>query len=198
MTTITTIRTMATAIDQERQTMKRITVAGAVILASLLTLSGCGDAADTRSAPETAPPADARPSSSTISQHTAAEGPLVVVHLSPTCGCCADWVEHIESAGFATRVHLEANPAAVRRMLGVPEVLGSCHTALVDGYLIEGHVPADDIKRLLEERPDARGLAVPAMPIGSPGMEMGDRRDAYDVLLFDAERARVFTHYPGS
>lgn len=101
---------------------------------------------------------------------------------SPTCGCCAEWVKHVESAGFRVSVRDTGNNAA-RARLGIPAPLGSCHTAEVAGYAIEGHVPAREIRRLLAERPDARGLAVPGMPIGSPGMEQGPRRDAYDVLL---------------
>lgn len=101
---------------------------------------------------------------------------------SPTCGCCGEWVKHVESAGFRVSVRDTGNNAA-RARLGIPVALGSCHTAEVAGYAIEGHVPAREIKRLLAERPAARGLAVPGMPIGSPGMEQGARRDPYDVLL---------------
>lgn len=119
---------------------------------------------------------------------TAAAGvppkPLVEVWKSPSCGCCKGWVAHLEANGFATRVY-ETGNAAVRDRLGIPQALGSCHTARVGGYAIEGHVPAAEIKRLLAERPQAVGLAVPGMPVGSPGMdgpEYGNRRDPYDVL----------------
>ncbi|MCM5570672.1 DUF411 domain-containing protein [Burkholderiaceae bacterium FT117] len=108
--------------------------------------------------------------------------PLVEVWKSPTCGCCGGWVEHMQAAGFDVRIHDVGN-AAARAKAGLPMQLGSCHTAIVDGYVVEGHVPAADVKRLLAERPQALGLAVPGMPIGSPGMEQGDRRDPYDVLL---------------
>jgi hypothetical protein len=122
----------------------------------------------------------------------------VEVWLSPTCGCCGDWIRHLEADGFAVRRHDIGN-AAARRRLGIPEALGSCHTALVQGYAIEGHVPAREIRRLLRERPQAIGLAVPGMPIGSPGMdgpEYGGRRDPYDVLLVLAGGAtRVFQSY---
>lgn len=110
---------------------------------------------------------------------------LVDVWKSPTCGCCKDWVMHLESNGFKVRTHDEGN-TAVRQRLGVPVRLGSCHTASVGGYAIEGHVPAREIHRLLKDRPAAIGLAVPAMPIGSPGMDgpaYGQRKDPYDVLL---------------
>jgi hypothetical protein len=172
----------------------------------LLVLTGCTESPPTDTPAPQAESATARPVPApqrdgaplTAESGGAAEsGPLVVVHLSPYCGCCMDWVDHIEAAGFATRVHLANDVNGVRRLLGVPDQLASCHTATVDGYLVEGHVPAADIRRLLEERPQARGIAVPAMPIGSPGMEMGDRRDPFDVLVFDGERAGVFSHYPG-
>lgn len=115
----------------------------------------------------------------------------VEVWKSPTCGCCKDWVVHMEANGFAVRVH-ETGNTAVRARLGIQEALGSCHTALVGGYALEGHVPAQDVRRLLADKPRALGLAVPGMPIGSPGMDgpvYGGRRDAYDVLLLRAGAA---------
>ncbi len=111
--------------------------------------------------------------------------PVVQIWKSPDCGCCKDWVAHLESNGFATQLHDTGNNAA-RKRLGMPAELGSCHTGLVGGYVIEGHVPARDIQRLLKDRPAALGLAVPGMPVGSPGMdgpEYGKRKDPYDVLL---------------
>ena len=115
----------------------------------------------------------------------AAERNLVEVWKSPSCGCCKDWVAHLEANGFEVKVSDVGN-TGMRGRLGIPAALGSCHTALVGGYAIEGHVPARDIQRLLAERPSAVGLAVPGMPVGSPGMdgpEHGGRRDRYDVLL---------------
>lgn len=115
----------------------------------------------------------------------ATPGPQVEVWKSPTCGCCKDWVKHLEAAGFRAKTYDSGNTDA-RSRLGIPLALGSCHTARVEGYAIEGHVPAREIRRLLAEKPAAVGLAVPAMPIGSPGMdgpEYGNRRDPYDVLL---------------
>ncbi len=115
---------------------------------------------------------------------TAAPVP-VEVWKAPTCGCCKDWISHLESNGFKVKVHDTDNTAA-RSRLGIPMRLGSCHTAQVEGYVIEGHVPAREIQRLLSERPSAVGLAVPGMPIGSPGMDgpvYGTRKDPYDVLL---------------
>ena len=115
-----------------------------------------------------------------------AASPSVHVHKGPGCECCNAWIEHLRANGFAVTSDDRGNDA-VRAKLGMPQKLGSCHTAVVDGYAIEGHVPAADIRRLLAERPKAVGLAVPGMPIGSPGMEQGDRRDPYDVLLVRAD-----------
>lgn len=109
----------------------------------------------------------------------------VEVWKSPTCGCCHDWIAHLQANGFAVTTHDDGNTGA-RARLGMPMRYGSCHTAVVDGYAIEGHVPAREIHRLLKERPRAVGLAVPGMPVGSPGMDgpaYGGRKDPYDVLL---------------
>lgn len=121
------------------------------------------------------------------SSSVAAEGTRVTVYKSPTCGCCSDWVDHMREAGFDVTVEDVADLDAVKREHGVPGPLQSCHTAIVDGYVIEGHVPADLVARLLAERPaDAWGIAVPGMPAGSPGMEQGGSRDPYDVILYNA------------
>ncbi|WP_374727174.1 DUF411 domain-containing protein [Candidatus Competibacter denitrificans] len=124
--------------------------------------------------------------------------PLVEVWKSPACGCCKDWVAHIEQNGFMVRVN-EGNSAAARHRFGIADQYGSCHTAAVEGYAIEGHVPAREIRCLLAERPDAIGLAVPKMPIGSPGMdgpEYGGDKDPYDVLLLTKNGgSRVFQSY---
>jgi hypothetical protein len=114
---------------------------------------------------------------------------LVEVWKSPSCGCCQDWIRHLQANGFRVVTYDTGNTEA-RGWLGMPASLGSCHTALVGGYAIEGHVPARDIRRLLGERPKAIGLAVPGMPVGSPGMdgpEYGARKDPYDVLLVQAD-----------
>jgi len=102
---------------------------------------------------------------------------------TPWCGCCAAWITHMREAGFDVTVHEEEDLTAIKDKMGVEPKLQSCHTGEVEGYVIEGHVPAEDVLRLLAERPKARGLTVPGMPVGSPGMEMGDRKDAYDVFL---------------
>jgi hypothetical protein len=125
--------------------------------------------------------------------------PLVEIYKSPACGCCKDWIQHLQANGFGNlRVHDTGNTAA-RTRLGLPSRYGSCHTATVAGYVVEGHVPAADIQRLLRERPDALGLAVPGMPLGSPGMdgpEYDNRKDPYDVLLVGRDGgARVFSSY---
>jgi hypothetical protein len=117
----------------------------------------------------------------------------MTVYKDPNCGCCKEWVKHVQAAGFVTTVRDTADMNSVKSSMGVPDALHSCHTAKVGAYVIEGHVPADQIVRLLiEKKADARGLAVPGMPMGSPGME-GPRKDKYDVLLFDkAGKSRVY------
>lgn len=108
---------------------------------------------------------------------------LVKVFKSPTCGCCTAWVAHLRKAGFAVRVADIEDVSPIARKLGVPNDLRSCHTAIAGGYFIEGHVPAGDIARLLRDRPKALGIAVPGMPLGSPGMEQGGRVQPYETLL---------------
>lgn len=124
-----------------------------------------------------------------------AAAPVIEVFKSASCGCCGAWVEHLQANGFVTRVTNVENPSDYRERAGIPDQFGSCHTGMVQGYAIEGHVPAADIKRLLAQKPRAKGLAVPAMPLGSPGME-GPRKDPFDVLLVQADgRTSVFKHY---
>lgn len=126
----------------------------------------------------------------------AAPLPEVQVYKNPYCGCCEGWVAHLRAAGFKVKVNEVEDTGPVRKRLGIPEAFGSCHTGLVQGYALEGHVPAPDILRLLKAKPVAAGLAVPGMPAGSPGMEAGNRHDRYEVLLIDkAGRSSVFaTH----
>lgn len=124
----------------------------------------------------------------------AGAGPAVHVYKTATCGCCAKWVDHLREAGFAVTVEDTRDLMAVKRREGIPTDLSSCHTALVNGYVVEGHVPASVVQAFLDEAPQARGLAVPGMPMGSPGME-GLRSEAYDVYAFDAEGGRtIFRH----
>ncbi|MDX2268957.1 MAG: DUF411 domain-containing protein [Bryobacter sp.] len=122
--------------------------------------------------------------------------PKMVVYKTATCGCCGKWVEHVQAAGFDAKVVTVAATAAARKNAGIPEAYASCHTAVVGGYAIEGHVPATDILRLLKEKPKAKGLAVPGMPIGSPGMEAGARKDTYQTFLIQADGStKVFAKH---
>ena len=122
--------------------------------------------------------------------------PQVQVFKNPSCGCCGVWVDHMKAAGFAVKVTEVDDNAVTRRRHGLPDRFGSCHTAVVGGYVVEGHVPANDVKKLLAMKPVAIGLAVPGMPVGAPGMEMGSRKDPYQVLLVAKDgRERVFSTY---
>ena len=127
----------------------------------------------------------------------AGEKQVITVHKDPTCGCCSGWVQHLQKAGFDTKVVDTADLDAVKRKLGVPDDLAACHTAEVSGYVAEGHVPAAALKRFLAEKPNATGLAVPGMPIGSPGME-GGRPEKYDVVLFGPEGRRTYMRFIGN
>lgn len=153
-----------------------------LVLATLLALAACTEA-----------PAD------TAKADVPADAPVLTVYKSPTCGCCSTWATYMGRQGFRV-VNVETDDlASVRDSLGVPGDIAACHTATVDGYTVEGHVPADQVRRLLAERPDARGIAVPGMPIGSPGMEQGDLRQPYSVLLVhDSGEATVFAEIPGT
>lgn len=165
------------------------------LMLSLLLLSAC--ASQSQTAPtvsedagqqvETAEAdveASAQQSDTTVTE--VSSQPVVTVYKSPTCGCCSGWVGHMEEAGFMVETHDIDDLAAVKDENQVPSQLRSCHTAIVDGYVIEGHVPIEDVSQLLAERPDVAGIAVPGMPVGSPGMEV-DGYDAqpFDVISFD-------------
>ncbi len=148
---------------------------GLVLLACLAAAS-CGDAEAARSAEATPDP----------------ELPPVLVYKSPTCGCCNGWVDHMRAAGFTVETRDVRDLMSVKRDGGVPTQMSSCHTAIVDGYVVEGHVPAEHVERLLEERPEIAGIAVPGMPIGSPGME-GPNPEPYQILSFTHDgRAEVW------
>ena len=126
----------------------------------------------------------------------AAVAATVEVVKSPYCGCCAEWVEYLRREGFDVRVIEAEDVTPAARRAGVPADLRSCHTATIGGYAIEGHVPAADIRRLLAERPAAAGIAVPGMPMGSPGMDQGGRRQAYSTFLFTrAGQRRLFARH---
>ena len=125
-----------------------------------------------------------------------AAGPTVEVFKSPTCGCCANWVKHLEANGFTTKVTDVEDMTQIKAKYGVPGRLQSCHTAVVNGYVLEGHVPAADVQRLLKERPSVAGVAVPGMPIGSPGMEQGSLVQPYNVMTFDKQgQTNVFASH---
>jgi hypothetical protein len=151
--------------------MKLVASVSAILLA--LVLSGCS--------PSTAEPAL----------------PLVKVTKNPTCGCCKVWVDRLRDAGFQVEVNDVDNLNSVKQRVGLPYGMGSCHTAEVDGYFVEGHVPVDDIKRLLRERPQAKGIAVPGMPVGSPGMEVPSGQvQPYDVILVGRDgKTSVYSHH---
>ncbi len=120
------------------------------------------------------------------------------VYHSPDCNCCGGWIEHLKTQGFKITDFSTTDIETVKQKYNVPDNLSSCHTAIVNGYVIEGHVPAGDIKRLLQEKPNVVGLSVPQMPVGTPGMEMGNRKDPFSVLSFDRHNSvAVFNKYPG-
>lgn len=164
------------------------TARAAALLLGSLALLACGNQAPDaqggqESAALAAPAAAAAADAAANADAAPQDSPLVVVYKSPTCGCCAKWVDHMRAAGFRLEVHDTDNVNAIKTQHGVTRDLQSCHTALVDGYVLEGHVPAEVIRRFLAERPMFAGLAVPGMPMGSPGME-GGRKDRYDVVAF--------------
>lgn len=161
--------------------VRRYSARFAIALAASAALAACS-----QQSPHQAEPAPVTSAVAPASANAPASEalPLMVVHKSPTCGCCGLWVEHMREAGFPVRVHDTENVHAIKEQLGVPYGKGSCHTAEVGSYLVEGHVPAEDIKRLLTQRPDAKGLVLPGMPLGSPGMEMpGGQAQPYTVEL---------------
>jgi hypothetical protein len=126
----------------------------------------------------------------------AGEKPVITVHKDPSCGCCSGWVQHLQNAGFVTKVFDTRDIDAVKKRLGVPGDLAACHTGEVADYVIEGHVPGAALSRFLAERPNATGLAVPGMPIGSPGME-GGKPEKYDVVLFGPDGRRTYMSFIG-
>ena len=155
------------------------------LLAILFVAAACADA-NADSAPETA--------GEPLTQVTSAaqDLPTVLVYKTPSCGCCNGWVEHLEAAGFVVDARNVTDLMTVKHDSGVPVSMSSCHTAIIDGYVVEGHVPAEQVMRLLAERPDIAGIAAPGMPIGSPGME-GPGAKPYQIMSFtNAGEAAVF------
>jgi hypothetical protein len=121
----------------------------------------------------------------------------ITVYRSPSCGCCGKWLEHMKRQGFKVKDVMDDDMDAIKQKLGVPTELKSCHTGVIEGHLIEGHVPAQDVKKLLKTKPALLGLAVPGMPVGTPGMDMGPRKDPFAVLGFTKDgRSSIFTNYP--
>ncbi len=164
-------------------------------MGATLLLFGCGGPDDKQAAREVANGANEvgqAQSDQTVSK------PTMQVYKSPTCGCCGEWVDHVEAAGFSTQVTDTDAMNAVKERLGINPNFHSCHTAVIGDYVFEGHIPANVIERFLKEKPDALGLAVPGMPIGSPGMEMDGRRDPYDVLIIRRDgTGAVYEHIAG-
>lgn len=164
-------------------------------LAAALGLAAC--ASDTPEEPGAPPTTDGGVVSDVAAP--VASRDTLVVYKSPSCGCCRLWGEHMDGEGFAVVSRDVTNLAAVKDSLGVPAAVGSCHTGTVGGYVVEGHVPASVVRQLLRDRPDALGLAVPGMPLGSPGMEQGELREPYDVLLVARDgTTSVYASIPGS
>ncbi len=124
-----------------------------------------------------------------------AQATTIAVIKDPDCGCCTEWVAHLRQSGFVVEVTDTREQPAISAKLGVPEELRGCHSATVEGYVIEGHVPASDIRRLIDEKPAGRGLAVPGMPMGSPGMEQGGRKQPYVTVLFGDQGASIFARH---
>jgi hypothetical protein len=143
-------------------------------IAAALILTGCGESQLPMSTAQSMKP---------MSSAVAAELPELVVYKNASCGCCKVWVDHMRKHGFAAKVNDVDNMSSIKERVGIPYGMGSCHTAEVNGYFIEGHVPAEQVARLLKEKPNAKGLTVPGMPIGSPGMEQGDTVQSYEVHL---------------
>lgn len=174
---------------------------GALALLGLVSLAACstpekdGATADSAPAPHT---------SASGATHTVALNPadssLITVYKTPTCGCCAEWVDHMRANGFRVAVTDVAQLGPVKQTHGVPGDVATCHTGKIGGYFVEGHVPAEDVRRMLRERPDIIGIAVPGMPQGSPGMEQGGTPESYDVIAIgkDGSRKVWASHGPAS
>ena len=179
--------------------MSRPTVLDLAVLAALVGVASCRSA-DSRPASadsSTATSAPATPGAFAAAAPAAStpRDSVLVVYKTPTCSCCKGWVERMRSAGFAVEVHDTLDLAPIKRAAGVPADLEACHTARIGGYVIEGHVPAEDIRRLLAERPRVKGIAAPGMPMGSPGMD-GDFKDRYDVMTFGGSgKSTVFASH---
>ncbi len=130
---------------------------------------------------------------------TAAAPIEIDVYRSPTCGCCGKWIKHLQENNFIVKDFVTNDVQAIKDKYGVSDNMSSCHTALVNGYVVEGHVPAADIIKLITDKPSVIGISVPGMPVGTPGMDMGGRKDAYSVVSFDKEQNyQVVNSYEGN
>lgn len=176
------------------KTSRLLLLAGSVLLTS-----ACNAASPATTAQTAVIAASTAPATSAAQQVPTNKAlPLVTVHKDPNCGCCGGWAEHMRAAGFPVQIHDTDDMLAVKQRLGIGEGMYSCHTSEIDGYVIEGHVPVEDIRRLLAERPEARGLVLPGMPIGSPGMESPDGyRQPFTVGLLQHDGSvRAFSQHP--
>lgn len=161
--------------------------------AALALLTGVTVSAAAQQAPARTSATARTPATTAPAQNTANK---VVVYKSPTCGCCGQWVTYMRNNGFTVEVHDQDDVSPIKQASGVPQALQSCHTAQVGGYVVEGHVPVEAIRRLLRERPQITGIAVGGMVTGTPGMEMGSRKDPYDVMAFTRDgRTSVYEHH---
>jgi len=164
-------------------------VFSALLLAFLVTACGDDGPPEPQATETTTPASEEMKTSST--------DPVLEVYKSPTCGCCGAWVDHMKANGYEVVVHEQQNLQSIKEKAGILPGQGSCHTAFIGDYVIEGHVPAADVERLLAERPDwVEGLAVAGMPLGSPGMEAGGRIQPYQVIAFGDGRREMFASYP--
>jgi hypothetical protein len=174
-----------TSIVDDFHARNRIPIMKLVSIVALMALAACNQQAD-----RVASSAQAGDGPQAAPTATASALPVMTVYKSPTCGCCKSWVDAVKQAGFTVEVHDVADVTPVKDEAGVPADKRSCHTAIVGGYAIEGHVPPATIKKFLAEHPKAAGLAVPGMPTGAPGMEMpGMQPDHYDVIAFQSNGA---------
>lgn len=180
--------------------MHSIRIALSVLLLSTLFLSACGEDSAEAHGDHSQHTADEHAQHSEQPQQAAAnsEFPTVTVYKSPTCGCCSAWADHMRESGFAVNSIDRKDMDVIKAEQGVPRQLQSCHTAVVGDYVIEGHVPAADVKKLLAEKPDAKGLAVPGMPLGSPGMEHPRPQDYATYAFNDKGQAKVFEKHSAS
>jgi hypothetical protein len=173
----------------------RAAISCAALLAMIAACSSSAPAPTDSSSPAASAAPAASPTPASPASNRALAEPTLVVYKTPTCGCCKGWVQSMEKAGFKVETHDLPDLASIKHAAGVPDSLQACHTARIGGYVVEGHVPAADIRRLLAERPDIAGIAAPGMPMGSPGME-GAYADHYDVITFGGNaRATVFASH---